>query len=152
MEQIEGSETSASKPQTPGKYPKENILRKQNGEILKSRNVEFDSKNKFEKLVHLVGSIIRIYQDARSPERQIRYTHFPSTIFVTVFFSGLDIYLPLLALYRSPILDEAHFTCSRITFSVIYTGTAFINYSTWDGRSEHHNLNIYVTFGAGIFF
>ena len=26
MEPIEGSETSASKPQTPGKYPKENIL------------------------------------------------------------------------------------------------------------------------------
>ena len=26
MEPIEGSETSAFKPQTPGKYPKENIL------------------------------------------------------------------------------------------------------------------------------
>jgi len=33
--------------------------------------VEFYSKNKFEKLVHLVGFIIRIYHDARSPERQI---------------------------------------------------------------------------------
>ena len=32
--------------------------------------VEFDSKNKFEKLVHLVGFIIRIYHDARSPERK----------------------------------------------------------------------------------
>jgi len=29
--------------------------------------VEFYSKNKFEKLVHLVGFIIRIYHDARSP-------------------------------------------------------------------------------------
>ena len=29
------------------------------------------SKNKFEKLVHLVGFIIRIYHDARSAERQI---------------------------------------------------------------------------------
>ena len=28
MELIEGSETSAFKPQTPGKYPKENILHK----------------------------------------------------------------------------------------------------------------------------
>jgi len=28
--------------------------------------------NKIEKLVHLVGFIIRIYHDARSPERQIR--------------------------------------------------------------------------------
>ena len=34
-------------------------------------DVEFYSKNKFEKLVHLVGFIIRIYHDARSPERQI---------------------------------------------------------------------------------
>jgi len=32
--------------------------------------VEFYSKNKFEKLVHLVGFIIRIYHDARSPEHQ----------------------------------------------------------------------------------
>ena len=34
-------------------------------------HVDFYSKNKFEKLVHLVGFIIRIYHDARSPERQI---------------------------------------------------------------------------------
>jgi len=35
------------------------------------KHVEFYSKNKFEKLVHLVGFIIRIYHDERSPERQI---------------------------------------------------------------------------------
>ena len=35
------------------------------------KHVEFYSKNKFEKLVHLVGFIIRIYHDAWSPERQI---------------------------------------------------------------------------------
>ena len=35
------------------------------------KHVEFYSKNKYEKLVHLVCFIIRIYQDARSPERQI---------------------------------------------------------------------------------
>jgi hypothetical protein len=36
------------------------------------RNIlEFNSKNKFEKLVHPVGFIIRIYHDARSPERQM---------------------------------------------------------------------------------
>jgi hypothetical protein len=33
-------------------------------------HVEFYSKNKFEKLVHLVGFIIRIYHDAWSSERQ----------------------------------------------------------------------------------
>jgi len=35
------------------------------------KHVEFYSKNKFEKLVYLVGFIIRIYHDARSPEGQI---------------------------------------------------------------------------------
>ena len=34
------------------------------------KHVEFYSKNIFEKLVHLVGFIIKIYHDARSPERQ----------------------------------------------------------------------------------
>jgi len=36
------------------------------------KHVEFYSKNKFENSVHVVGFIIRIYHDARSPERQIR--------------------------------------------------------------------------------
>jgi len=35
------------------------------------KHVEFYSKNKCEKLVHLIGFIIRICHDARSPERQI---------------------------------------------------------------------------------
>jgi len=34
------------------------------------KHVEFYPKNKFEKSVHLVDFIIRIYHDARSPERQ----------------------------------------------------------------------------------
>jgi len=37
-----------------------------------SKHVEFYSKNKFEKLVHLVGFIVGIYHGVRSPERQIR--------------------------------------------------------------------------------
>ena len=36
------------------------------------KHVDFYSKNKFENLVHWVGFIIRIYHDARSPERQIQ--------------------------------------------------------------------------------
>jgi len=35
------------------------------------KHVEFYCKNKFEKLVHLVGFVIRIYHDARSTECQI---------------------------------------------------------------------------------
>jgi hypothetical protein len=36
MEPIEGPETSAFKTQTPGKYPKENILHKEHGGSLKT--------------------------------------------------------------------------------------------------------------------
>jgi len=36
------------------------------------KHVEFYSKNKFEKLMNLVGFIVRIYHNERSPERQIR--------------------------------------------------------------------------------
>ena len=32
----------------------------------------YDDDDELEKLVHIFGSIIRIYHDARSPERQIR--------------------------------------------------------------------------------
>ena len=39
------------------------------------KHVEFYSKHKFEKLVQLVGFIIRIYHDARSPERQSCLIH-----------------------------------------------------------------------------
>jgi len=35
------------------------------------KHVEFYVKNKFEKLLHLFGFIVRIYHDARSAERQI---------------------------------------------------------------------------------
>ena len=33
------------------------------------KHVDFHSKNKFEKLVHLVGFIVEMYNDARSHER-----------------------------------------------------------------------------------
>jgi len=39
MEPIEGSETSAFKPQTPGKYPKEDIPLNEHVESLKSRQI-----------------------------------------------------------------------------------------------------------------
>jgi len=40
------------------------------------KHAEFYSKNKFEKLVHLVGFIIRISHDARSPDRQKFKCHY----------------------------------------------------------------------------
>jgi hypothetical protein len=49
------------------------------------KHVEFYSKNKFEKLVHLVGFIIRIYHDAQSSEmsnpfRSVHCQHYCSHI------------------------------------------------------------------------
>ena len=39
------------------------------------KHVEFCTKNKFEKLVNLVGFVIRIYHDVRSLERQNKLFH-----------------------------------------------------------------------------
>ena len=50
-----------------------------NGQRNCPKHVEFYSKNKFEELVQLVGFIIRIYRDARSPERQIQRLIFKKT-------------------------------------------------------------------------
>jgi len=47
VELIEGSETSAIRTQTPGNYPKENILHIEHGESLKSRKVD-SLKTRFE--------------------------------------------------------------------------------------------------------
>jgi hypothetical protein len=44
------------------------------------KHVQFYSKNKFEKFVHLVGFIIKKYLDARSCERQKLITVFTKTI------------------------------------------------------------------------
>jgi len=42
MEKTECSETSAYKTQTPGNYPEENIQHSEQGESLKSRNIELN--------------------------------------------------------------------------------------------------------------
>ena len=43
------------------------------------KHVKFYSKNKFEKLVRLIGFIIRIFHDAQTPERQthLQYMSLP---------------------------------------------------------------------------
>ena len=52
------------------------------------KHVEFYYKNKFEKLVHLVSSIIRMYHDARSPERQTIYHDARSPIRQTIYYDA----------------------------------------------------------------
>jgi len=61
------------------------------------KHVKFYSKNKFEKLVHLVGFITRIYHDVRLPERQSRDTVTLLLLLVTTIPSG-------------SILKSLHFT------------------------------------------
>jgi hypothetical protein len=54
----------------------------ENGQINCPKHVEFYSKNKFQKLVHLVGFIIRVYHDAGSSECQI-FWYFEGTLYDT---------------------------------------------------------------------
>ena len=79
------------------------------------KHVEFYSKNKFEKLVHLVGFIIRIFHDARSPECQKKNSHIS---YDTGFVSCIEHYLLVLI-----------FNCE---------GGAFIH---WDG-SRHKKQHV----------
>ena len=51
------------------------ITRPEDGQRYCPKHVEFYSKNKFEKLVHVVGCVIRICHDARSSECQKRLTN-----------------------------------------------------------------------------
>ena len=48
-----------------------------NGQRNCPKHVEFYLKNKFEELVHLVGFIIRIYHDARSPDHKLLFSYMP---------------------------------------------------------------------------
>jgi len=59
-----------------------------NGQRNCPKHVEFYSKKKFEKLVLLVGFIIRIYHNVQSPERQILSSDYSRTLRV-------ELYLPV---------------------------------------------------------
>ena len=82
-------------------------------QLASSIRMELRSKNKFEKLVHLVGFIIRIYHDARSHERQICH--------LTSHLSGLELSsccLPCLANNFPRCIQTSHtyptpFCCTK---------------------------------------
>ena len=89
------------------------------------KHAEFHSKNKFEKLVHLVGFILRIYQDTRSHERQnplhchpsIFYLVFLYSLFLTniafaIWFRVCRFYLPPTWPYHLIRRDFINFTTS----------------------------------------
>jgi len=64
MELIEGSETSAIRTQTPGNYPKENILHIEHGESLKSRMCIYSFQAHGS--VHHNSMLIKIQPDAEN--------------------------------------------------------------------------------------
>ena len=67
MEPIEGSETSAFKPQTPGKHQKENILHKEHGESLKSRYFQsLSSKRNRLRQHHEIPVYLRLFSNKHS--------------------------------------------------------------------------------------
>ena len=93
------------------------------------KHVEFYPKNTFEKLVHLVGFIIRIYHVARSPERQIllhvcivhqwRLKHYVDKIRIIIKY--LKIYLKLLqhvSDHKGSIIRELIQCLAKITVLV----------------------------------
>jgi len=63
------------------------------------KHVEFDSKNKFEKLVHLVGFIIRIYHDARSRESQMHLHYITQRTSLNLGYLHLYLYMHSFRLY-----------------------------------------------------
>ena len=91
------------------------------------KHVEFYSKKKFEYLLHLVVFIIRIYHDARSPERQISYSFrllmWPSSgrhsMFTTYFHTPMCIcwFSPPYLIAKCTVMD--HLQCSKAWFDCI---------------------------------
>jgi len=94
-----------------------------NGQRTYSKDVEFYSKNKFVKLVHLVGLIVTIDHDARSPERQ------KFRLFCHKFCSIINTFVPLLrvkmfagnlkpfAAALQDLLPDLFFTAIKATYS-----------------------------------
>jgi len=76
------------------------------GQSNSPKHVEFYSKNKLEKLVHLVGFIIRIYHDARSAERQI--------LILICYFAGRVHTMALAGSITRTLLDRYHFHHHKI--------------------------------------
>ena len=94
--------------------------------------VEFYSKNKFEKLVHLLGFIIRMYHDARSPERQIPFLcrNFPlNSVQDTQKYTFLYIYLFIyLFIVPKSLQTTAYKDKYRPLFTCVYK---WVNVSDW---------------------
>jgi len=116
------------------------------------KHVEFYSKNKFEKLVHLVGFVIRIYHDARSPERQIYHSNgqnvrrHRTTVqnLVARTISAPDICTPLYELYPHPISHTYHRVLRSLTLLWLRLNFMFL--------PKNHHVNKSCKFFSTHFF
>jgi len=84
--------------------------------------VEFYCNNKFEKLVHLVGFIIRIYHEARSPERQMRFLIF---IFSPCIFEIYVVHTPTNALFIN-LVKSFKFTLKYTIISLLHVSVCYL--------------------------
>ena len=91
------------------------------------KHVKFYSKNKFEKLVHLVGLIIKIYHNARSPERQKTLCTFNQTCA----FSNFDVLLTVhLSVFISVFnqLDAQNLFHNKFYFMPLHVSSTFAHH------------------------
>jgi len=98
------------------------------------KHIEFYSKNKFEKLVHLDGFIIRIYHDARSPERQLHVTCFKFYVKMARWWFNDGNLLSIGWIIK--------YYCIWLTHIYIYTSYCFFN-SIWQLDVLYKNWIIY---------
>ena len=92
-----------------------------------SDHVEFYSKNKFEKLLHLVGFVIRIYHDARSPEcHSVWLLFYECRCIVYIIMYSLHYYVQFTLLRIVYIITYSlhyyvQFTLLRIVYIITYS-------------------------------
>jgi len=93
------------------------------------KHVESYSKNKLEKLVHLVGFIIRIYHDARSSECQIAELN-PAQLDLLLNDQRSWVYRMLIKKYLKnmsrPVFGEICPACGFIVYSSELAGRIFL--------------------------
>jgi len=102
------------------------------GQTNSPKHVEFYSKNKFEKLVHLVGFIIRMYHDARSPERQICHLVLNHSVFIVTYYTQWQIRFHGYRLVESRAgLDTHRIVTSSFSIVLPLSGVLWTDWIMW---------------------
>jgi len=119
------------------------------------KHVELYFKKKFEKLVHLVGFIIRIYHDVRSPERQ-RRIRIPKcdadapkhvvvlTIYIYICCAFVSVISKLYKMHGTYIKHMIKSSSSLVKYFILYV----INDEYMSGENRAHILYMTVSFNT----